>query len=168
MTRHLAAAIWRLWLRRSRTARVTAALLWATLIWTASSQQGDVGLPPGPLTAVLFNGMHVVLFGGLATLVFAALQRVAPSQQRGHLVAVLLACGWGALDEWHQSSVPGRCASAWDLLTDCASAVLAVGLASWWFHGDVARSAADRRVAALVPWAAAAAALGVAGASDLF
>jgi VanZ family protein len=35
---------------------------------------------------------------------------------------LLLAAGWGLLDEWHQSWVPGRNALAWDVVLDAAGA----------------------------------------------
>lgn len=38
----------------------------------------------------------------------------------------------GALDEWHQSSVPGRSADLADLATDVIAAVCAILACDWW------------------------------------
>ncbi len=44
-------------------------------------------------------------------------------------VAIVLASAWGAVDEWHQSGVPGRTASIADLLADVVGAALAGSVA---------------------------------------
>jgi len=41
---------------------------------------------------------------------------------------------YAAFDEWHQSFVPGRSPSPWDVAIDCAGSV--IGLGSWiWARG---------------------------------
>lgn len=49
---------------------------------------------------------------------------------RWALLALLIAAGYSAADEWHQSFVPGREASAWDSLLDTTGA--AMGVAATW------------------------------------
>ena len=49
---------------------------------------------------------------------------------RWALLALLIAAGYSATDEWHQSFVPGRNSSAWDSLLDTTGA--AAALAATW------------------------------------
>jgi len=51
---------------------------------------------------------------------------------RNALLAWALVAIWGAADEWHQSFVPGREASAGDFVADVAGAALGVSLLAWW------------------------------------
>ena len=44
---------------------------------------------------------------------------------RWALLALLIAAGYSATDEWHQSFVPGRNSSAWDSLLDTTGAATA-------------------------------------------
>jgi VanZ family protein len=46
--------------------------------------------------------------------------------------ALLIAAGYAALDEFHQSFVPNRGASPWDVLLDSAGAVVAQAAARLW------------------------------------
>src|SRR5277367_2783196 len=48
---------------------------------------------------------------------------------RWALLALLIAAGYSATDEWHQSFVPGRNASAWDSLLDTTGATAALAVA---------------------------------------
>ncbi len=85
---------------------------WATAIFWMSSLPGtEVGLqPPWDKLA------HFATYAVLATL----LVRSGLSQALAFLLAVV----YGAGDEWHQSFVPGRDASGFDLLADAAGALL--------------------------------------------
>jgi VanZ family protein len=49
------------------------------------------------------------------------------------VTALLLAAGYAALDEFHQSFVPGRGGAAQDVLLDCAGAAVAQACARLWF-----------------------------------
>ena len=79
-----------------------------------------VGLFPEPLDKLA----HFAVFFAIATLLWIALD--------GHLLllVIVLTAGIGALDEWHQASLPGRSADYTDFLTDLAAAVLAGALLS--------------------------------------
>lgn len=89
------------------------ALGWAALIFAASSRPGSqVGLPP-PWDKLAHFGAYAVLAGLLA--------RSGLSPWTAFTLAVL----YGAGDEWHQSFVPGRDASAADLLADAAGSLAA-------------------------------------------
>jgi VanZ family protein len=67
---------------------------------------------------------HAAVFGLLAALWYWA-RCGTDGAGRAALTAVVLAVVWGALDEAHQSFVPGRTADALDLLADAAGAVVA-------------------------------------------
>ena len=102
---------------RARLAWI-AALLYAGLIFFLSS------IPSAKLPRS-FNGadklVHFAEYGVLGVLLALALGRRAG----GWLivgVAIALAVGYGASDEWHQSFVPGRQVSFWDLVADTAGA----------------------------------------------
>jgi VanZ family protein len=103
----------------------------AGLIWWLSSRVLRDGVAPW-WVGLAFNSGHIVLFGGLAWLVAAAL-RVHPVPRERQVprawLAVCVAASYGILDEWHQSSVPGRSASILDIATDCFAALLLVQVA---------------------------------------
>lgn len=77
--------------------------------------------------------LHLCVYGMLGALIYRALSTIGPlSAARWRLLVctVLLTTLYGLSDEWHQSFVPGRDASAGDLLADFAGALVgsAVGL----------------------------------------
>jgi VanZ family protein len=51
-----------------------------------------------------------------------------PVARRDAMVAVVLCTVYGVSDEFHQSFVPGRHATAWDVLKDAVGALLGVWL----------------------------------------
>ena len=75
--------------------------------------------------------MHLAEYAGLGALMARALARsgagLGPKSVAGGLAACAL---FGVLDEFHQSLVPGRHASAADVLADVTGAALAL-LAGW-------------------------------------
>jgi VanZ family protein/UDP-2,3-diacylglucosamine pyrophosphatase LpxH len=80
-----------------------------------------IQLPP-PLDKVA----HLLAFGALATALDAAWAWTVPSlpAYRRQLGVFLSVCAFAALDEWHQSFVPGRDCSAWDWSADALGAAL--------------------------------------------
>ena len=77
----------------------------------------------GPLYDFLFNGAHIVAYGGLATAWWYALgdaDRLARTDAMRPVgtLAVALALAYGLVDELHQSFTAGRVASVGDLLSD--------------------------------------------------
>lgn len=128
LTRGLrAAGRFLLWVPRPLTLLLTAA--WALLIWDLSSHSVPIPVHPSLLWELLSNLAHAPLFGILTLFVAACLLREReggwPRPRRAR-VALVLACvlGYGVLDEWHQSRIRGRDASALDVLTDLVSGVL--------------------------------------------
>ena len=82
----------------------------------------DTGL--GLWVPVLLVAGTIALLGGLLTRALSGgLRRPAALAA---LVALLGTVAWGALDEFHQSFVPGRSAAASDLAADAAGAALGV------------------------------------------
>lgn len=80
----------------------------------------------GVLNVVARTGAHLAVFGLLALLV-----RWAWGEGRmGYVGAWLFTTLYAVTDEWHQAFVPGRGASAGDVLLDSAGAALA--LLAWW------------------------------------
>jgi VanZ family protein len=112
--------------------------------WLSSGTRGPD--EAAPIYAFVSNLAHAPLFGLLALWWLVALpRRHVPFRwadlSRRHAVAVWLAVVvWGVLDELHQSTVAGRDASFWDLVTDGvgAAAVLVV-------VAEVGRSEASTR-----------------------
>lgn len=101
-------------------------LIWAGLIWTASSIPGSE--LPGELNYWSYVA-HVVEFGVLGFLLSRA--RLDPKKKRNSLniaIPILLGVAYGALDEFHQLYVPGRSVDALDWLMDVWGVVLGVWL----------------------------------------
>lgn len=89
---------------------------------TPAQDNGPIGLIP----EFLQNGLHVPLFAGLTLCVFLSLSGGRWKQPAPFLLygAVgLFACAYAALDEWHQSFVPGRFASVSDVFLDCVGII---------------------------------------------
>ncbi len=95
----------------------------------------------GSLLRDVFNyGSHAFIYGVLAILAWRVLVFRAPrlpAWLRAHprLSATLFALLFGISDEIHQSFVPGRTASPWDILADvlgAAIAMLAIGYGVRW------------------------------------
>jgi VanZ family protein len=71
---------------------------------------------------------HFAVYGLLGTLVC----RIGRCGWRAALLACVVAAGYGASDEWHQSFVPGRASDVGDWIADTLGAVVAIGLYTWW------------------------------------
>jgi VanZ family protein len=103
--------------------------LWIVAIWDLSSHR--VPIPKGKSLwwEFLSNLAHAPLFGVLTLWIAAVLLRERdgawPRPRLGRS-ALVFACvlAYGVLDELHQSHVPGRDASALDVLTDGVSAAM--------------------------------------------
>jgi VanZ family protein len=89
-------------------------------------------IPDVPVTEALAISGHSIGYFALAVLVVRALAGGLPRRIgiRIAVVALLISVAYGVSDEFHQSFVPGRQASADDLLTDAIGA-LAGTIACW-------------------------------------
>lgn len=77
------------------------------------------------------NALHVPVFAALTMAwrwALAAWLRTADARVIG---ACALASGYGVLDEWHQSFVPGRYATLTDVVLNFAGVALGIWLAAW-------------------------------------
>jgi VanZ family protein len=94
---------------------------------TSGSDLPDFGL----LDLFMKKGGHVVGYALLGLAYLHALVPKGAARRRAAALAVLLAAGYGATDEIHQTLTPGRGPSARDVLIDTSGATLGVGLRLW-------------------------------------
>jgi len=116
-----------------------AALGYMTGIFVLSASQLNVI----PASRLLLKVLHVPLFAGLAACVLMGLAQGLWSQAgswRLDGLVGLVAGGYAAFDEWHQSFVPGRSASVGDFFLDCLGIALFLGV-----HRLIIRGTHDRR-----------------------
>ena len=92
-------------------------VLWAGLIFALSSIP-DLGTGLGGWDLVLRKTAHAAEFAVLGLLLARALGRELP--------ALLLGIAYAVTDEVHQSLVPGRLGSVWDVLLDSVGVALGV------------------------------------------
>lgn len=118
------------------------ALLWATLIFVASSRSNP--LPVSMPFVGVDKVVHTLIYGILSVLVFFALgpvQSLPPKRamhdggaQQASLVwlragiTVVLVTIYGVSDEFHQSFVPGRTPDVFDVVADACGAIAAAGI----------------------------------------
>ncbi len=114
--------------RAARGWRILPALLVMAGIFFMSHLPGkDVPLPPVfGIDKLLHAGAYAVL---ARTIFFALDPRPAGRPSRGLcLLVVALTVLYGISDEFHQSFVPGRFPSGWDVAADAVGGLLAVWL----------------------------------------
>lgn len=107
-------------------------VLYCTAIFTLSAIPAG-RMPAGQLWS--FDKLiHAAVYAVLGLLVCRALARCLPGWRRVvvALVAVAATSAYGLSDEWHQSLVPGRDASGFDLLADAIGAALAAAIWAFW------------------------------------
>ncbi|MCK5945005.1 MAG: VanZ family protein [Planctomycetes bacterium] len=139
------------WLRAPRWLRGCVPVIGVAVLWWSSSQvPGDE--PRSTARSLFHNSMHVVAYGCLAASIWLWWSRrpAHEPQPRRSWGAFALASAYGVVDEVHQSFVPGRDCSLFDVVSDAAGAALAVVL----LRAIVGRSRGSRR-AVLVLVAAA-------------
>ena len=75
---------------------------------------------------------HVTEYAILAALLLRAFHSGVRTVRLGHaFAALLIACTYGALDEYHQSFVASRTGSPGDVMIDASGAMLGVAIC-WW------------------------------------
>ncbi len=116
----------------SRSIRLAFVLLWAGLIWFASSQPGT-DIPRAPVVSILWNSAHVVVFGVLSGLILLSTQGCT---RRRCFWAVAISAGYGVLDEFHQQQVKGRVMDFWDVCSDALGASIVVCGLVWLLTGN--------------------------------
>lgn len=117
------------------------------IIWTLSSLQ-TVNVP---IEAMPFQdkGAHFVEYTGLGALIMHACIVTWSSAPRLRIaaLAIVATVGWGALDEFHQSFVPGRNSDIFDLAADtlgaCVGTMLCHLVYRFWFDRRASRANAS-------------------------
>ena len=93
------------------------------------------------------KGGHIFGYGMLSILLFRAwretltLTRAAQWTMRWALLAVLGTALVASLDEWHQSFIPSRTGTPWDVLLDTCAGIVAQILILLWIRFFVMRRA---------------------------
>ncbi len=104
------------------------AMVFATLIFAVSSLSKTPEILPEVVGAdKLLHTLEYFIFGYLIMRVFAT----SPSQSirgRAVLLALMVGTAYAASDEFHQTFVPGRTASLFDILFDALGVFLAATL----------------------------------------
>lgn len=120
---------------------------WAALIWWLSGHASPRPAVPSPLWEWLSNLAHAPLFGLLTLFGAGLVLRDAGAEWprvwswRG-LAVLASTFAYGVIDEWHQSHVEGRDASALDVVTDVVAAACVL-----WIVGTLGeRGVGERRV----------------------
>ena len=109
----------------------TATLAYMACIYLLSSiPGGDAALPEDAdgftlyfIPPALQNLLHIPLYAGLAWLWHRTLGMARLTSTATVATAIIIAVGYGFLDELHQATVPGRYASATDVLLNALGAV---------------------------------------------
>jgi len=78
---------------------------------------------------------HFAAYALLGALAWRALGN-AVGKMRRLCYALLIAAGYGLFDEWHQSWVPGRSCSGFDLAADTLGSAIAAFLLNVWKGGN--------------------------------
>ena len=100
------------------------AALWAAVLFLLSELQGSsVGLPGGA-DKLVHGGLYLIL--GLAL----AWGKARTGFAGPVIVLFIIGAGYGALDEWHQSFVPGRDVSVGDWMANGVGVMLGLLLFS--------------------------------------
>lgn len=102
------------------------------IIFTVSHQPGSqLSLPAFPGSDKL---AHAAAYGLLALTLIGAFNRSVRQSRPGLVVVItsLWSLAYGLSDEFHQSFIPGRSVSGFDVLADFVGALL-VG-AAWWLY----------------------------------
>ena len=103
-------------------------LAFMALIFLLSAQSD---LPP--VERVSDKTLHVLAYFVFGLLCLRATHGgIRPLRAGPALAALLLVVGYGALDEWHQSWVPGRTPSVLDWVADSVGAGLACAALALW------------------------------------
>lgn len=124
-------------------------LIWMGVIFNFSAQKGEessqlsqgvskivynfvsrvpgIELKPSLFHSLLRQAAHFFVFFTLALLLINAFRISGVSFNRSALYTLLIAVIYAALDEYHQSFVPGRTATLKDVLTDSLGIIAAIG-----------------------------------------
>jgi hypothetical protein len=110
------------------------------MIFYLSHQPGDTF--PFPRFAGLDKAAHGTAYGCLAgTFLYGLHPFTRHSRRAAAAIVVVLFCFlFGISDEFHQSFIPGRLASPWDVAADLAGALVVV---VWWYRNNIGHAPKD-------------------------
>jgi len=101
---------------------------WMALIFFLSSQP----VPPIPFASLGADKLlHTIVYAILAFLLFRSLFLDGVMTWKRVLLVTALVTLYGVTDEFHQSFVPGRQVSGWDVLADGLGGAIATALMRW-------------------------------------
>ena len=121
-----------------------AAAGWMGLIFALSSRR-TIPEPFGLASGLIAIGGHLTAYAILAILLWWAIAPMALSVPRRFVLALMGAVFYGLSDEWHQSFVPGRDASGFDLAIDALGACLGLGVVRFVLRSRRQRGESERR-----------------------
>lgn len=98
-------------------------VVWMAVIFAFSSTSSLPTAPSTLVDALIKKGAHFGEFAVLAILVFRAIDAERSSVRQRAFLALGVSLAYAVIDELHQSLVPGRNPSPFDLLIDSAGAI---------------------------------------------
>ena len=104
---------------------------WMSLIFYLSSIPGDELGPDILIINLIKKSGHFIIFGVLAVLYFSALKgrkSLVETNAAFFLLSLFLALFYAFSDEYHQSFIPGRHSSGYDVIIDGCGALTVLGL----------------------------------------
>ena len=108
-------------------------LVWMGLIFCVSAQPKLPHVEEAWLDTLLKKGGHALAYGILAWLYLRTLQERFRRPAAAHVISFSLAALYGLSDEYHQTFVPGRNGTLWDVAVDGLGALGAM-LLEWWLQ----------------------------------
>jgi len=136
-------------LQQPRAASWIAPAAWMGLLWWSSARPAEPDPGRGVALSFGWNLAHAPAFGVLALLLLPLAPRVGGWACLGarELVSfALVAVGYGVIDEWHQSRVPGRHASAYDVITDAVGVLCVLWIAAYVGREEAHEAGVRRRL----------------------
>lgn len=110
------------------------------IFWLSSiPDQGTGSITLNPLVWIspnVQNFLHLPVYGGLACMWFWALRHWVAKSGFKYVVAVTLTLGYGLVDEWHQTFIPGRYGSFTDVSLDVVGAISGLLIYRAWFSDE--------------------------------
>ncbi len=97
-------------------------VLWMALIF-ALSARSTIPVPLGMAAGLTAIAGHLVAYAVLAALIWWMIDPLNTGPRRRFALALIGAVAYGLTDEWHQSFVSGRDASALDIAVDAIGAL---------------------------------------------